>query len=73
MIASEKIPEAVWRVAMMTYHREIRRDPERAWQLAIAAALDTWPENTVEFRRDSYMGWDGNLLILPLSTEKNDD
>jgi len=33
---------------------------------AIAAAFNAWPENTVEFRRDSYMGWDGNLLILPL-------
>jgi hypothetical protein len=39
---------------------------------AIAAALNAWPGNTVEFRCDSYMGWDGNLLILPLSTEKND-
>lgn len=43
MITSNQIPEAVWRVAMMTYHREIRRHPEQAWQLAIAAAMTTWP------------------------------
>ena len=42
----------------------------REARAAIAAALNAWPGNTVEFRRDSYMGWDGNLLILPLPQEK---
>jgi hypothetical protein len=45
-------------------------DYRHAMTAAIAAALAAWPENTVEFRRDSYMGWDGNLLILPLPQEK---
>lgn len=45
IIQSQWIPDGVWRVAMMTYHREIRRNPDKAWQLAVAAALTTWPEN----------------------------
>ena len=48
-------------------------DDERA-ELARAACLamiNAWPGMATEFRRDSYMGWDGNLIILPL-TEKTD-
>lgn len=43
MIGPELVPEVVWRAAMMTYHREIRRNPQQAWQIAIAAALNAWP------------------------------
>ena len=74
MITSDQIPDEVEEAACISRHgvywyrhtesyREIERASARA---AIAAALNAWPENTVEFRRDSYMGWDGNLLILPL-------
>lgn len=66
MIRSNQIPEVVWRVAMVTYHREVRRDPGSAWQLAIAAALTTWPGSDVErFMPDS----GGYTLHLPLSRE----
>lgn len=64
MLKAEQIPEAVWRVAMMTYHREIRRNPEQAWQLAVAAAITTWPG----------MHWVGDIgLHLPLPAEPSDD
>jgi len=49
------------------FAQDVMRGEARA---AITAALNAWPENTVEFRRDNYMGWDGNLLILPLPQEK---
>jgi hypothetical protein len=61
MITSKQIPEAVWRVAMMTYHREIRRNPERAWQLAIAAAITTWPHVALSTHVE-----EGRRIILPL-------
>lgn len=62
MLKADQIPEAVWRVAMMTYHREIRRNPEQAWQLAIAAAVTTWPG--VLHEQQEY--GDPDLIILPL-------
>ena len=68
MIKSEQIPEVVWRVAMMTYHREIRRNPEQAWQLAIAAAMTTWPA----MRNSQHVSFDGQTetaIILPLPQE----
>lgn len=68
MIKSEQIPEVVWRVAMMTYHREIRRNPEQAWQLAIAAAITTWPA----MRNSQHVSFDGQTetaIILPLPQE----
>lgn len=42
MIRPEHISEAVWRAAMSTYHKELRRDPGMAWQKAIAAAINAW-------------------------------
>ena len=39
---------------------------------ACLAMLEAWPGMATEFRRDSYMGWDGNLIILPL-TEASDE
>ena len=72
MIKAESVPEAVWRVAMMTYHREIRRNPEQAWQLAIAAALTTWPA----MRDSQHVSFDGqteHAIILPLPQENTND
>lgn len=68
MITSNQIPEAVWRVAMMTYHREIRRHPEQAWQLAVAAALTTWPHVALSTHVE-----EGRRIILPLPQEASDD
>lgn len=71
MLKAEQIPEVVWRVAMMTYHREIRRNPEQAWQLAIAAAMTTWPA----MRNSQHVSFDGQTetaIILPLSENTND-
>ena len=67
MLTSNQIPEAVWRVAMMTYHREIRRNPERAWQLAIAAALTTWPHIALSTHVE-----EGRRIILPLPPQEGD-
>lgn len=64
MLKPEQIPEAVWRVAMMTYHREIRRNPEQAWQLAIAAAITTWPHVGLSTHVE-----EGRRIILPLPKE----
>lgn len=33
---------------------------------SLAAGLAAWGGMTTEFRRDSFMGWDGNLIILPI-------
>jgi len=62
IIRSEQVPDEVWRVAMVTYHREIRRNPDRAWQLAIAAALTTWPHVALSTHVE-----EGRRIILPLS------
>ncbi len=70
MIKAEQIPEAVWRVAMMTYHREIRRNPEQAWQLAIAAALTTWPEVTLHSKD---INATHSYFVLPLQQENSND
>lgn len=40
---------------------------------AIAASINAWPGFTTEFRRDSFMGWNGNLIILPLPQEVKDE
>lgn len=69
MLKAEQIPEAVWRVAMMTYHREIRRNPEQAWQLAIAAALNAWPGVLVSGPHSSGHGPLQTQLVLPLPQE----
>ena len=72
MIKSEQIPEVVWRVAMMTYHREIRRNPEQAWQLAIAAAMTTWPA----MRNSQHVSFDGQTetaIILPLPQKETSE
>ena len=41
--------------------------------VACLAMLAAWPGMTTEFRRDSYMGWDGNLIILPQPQENPND
>lgn len=70
MIKADGVPEAVWRVAMMTYHREIRRNPEQAWQLAIAAAITTWPA----MRNSQHVSFGGHIeraIILPIIQESS--
>jgi len=66
MLSATQIPDEVWRVAMVTYHREIRRNPEQAWQLAIAAAITTWPKTLWDHTRE-----DGTRIILPLKETQN--
>lgn len=71
MIKAEHIPEAVWRVAMMTYHREIRRNPEQAWQLALAAAINAWPgmltgANAVGTKQGGGTGYATDAIALPM-------
>ena len=70
MIKPEQVPEVVWRVAMMTYHREMRRHPEQAWQLSIAAALTTWPGMAAFHHPDDF---NYPRIILPLPQENSDD
>jgi hypothetical protein len=65
MLSATQIPDEVWRVAMVTYHREFRRNPERAWQLAIAAALTTWPHVALSTHVE-----EGRRIILPLQETK---
>jgi predicted RNA polymerase sigma factor len=73
MLKAEQIPEVVWRVAMMTYHREIRRNPEQAWQLAIAAALNAWPGMVHQPRAMLTKTWfDPGKIILPLPPQEGE-
>ena len=37
---------------------------------ALRAGIAAWPGFTTEFRRDSFMGWNGGLIILPLPTRR---
>lgn len=62
MIRPEHISEAVWRAAMSTYHKELRKDPGMAWQKAIAAGINAWSGVNYDAERCG-------LAILPLSQE----
>ena len=66
MLKPENVPDEVW----SAFHEAVLRYGYKPH--AIAAALNAWPGMATEFRRDSYMGWDGNLIILPL-TEASDE
>jgi bisphosphoglycerate-dependent phosphoglycerate mutase len=44
MIKPDMIPDEVWHTAMSTYHKTIKKRPGSAWQEAIAAALNAWPD-----------------------------
>jgi hypothetical protein len=71
MLSATQIPDEVWRVAMVTYHREIRRNPERAWQLAIAAAIAAWPGMSQLAENDSASIREMAALIIPLKETQN--
>lgn len=47
MISPEQVPECVWRAAMSTYHKTLRKNPAMAWQEAVVAALGAWPDNAI--------------------------
>lgn len=58
------IPDEVWRAAMSTYHKAIKKRPGSAWQEAIAAALAAWPG-----MQDGVFPMDDGMyreIILPL-------
>ena len=38
-VSPKQIPDNLWRAAMSTYHREIRRNPGNAWQAVCAEVL----------------------------------
>ena len=77
MITSDMIPDQVWHTAMSTYHKTIKKRPGSAWQEAIAAALNAWPNQNIHYRG----GWEPVInnhqrkpqLILPLPQENPDD
>lgn len=68
MIAPDTVPEPVWRAAMSTYHKEIRKDPAMAWQKAIAAALLVWPDAFVTKYSEGAPAFN-----IPLPQEKSDE
>ena len=65
MIKPEQVPECVWRAAMSTYHKTLRKNPAMAWQEAVVAAFREWPGVLHEVQEYG----DPDLIILPLLTE----
>jgi hypothetical protein len=66
MTKPEQIPEEAWRAAMSAYHKTLRKNPGAAWQTAIAAALDHWPESC-EFWDDDYAAVRKGDLLLSMA------
>jgi len=64
MIKPEQIPENAWKGAMARYHMMIRKNPEMAWQSAIAWALENWPHVALSTHVE-----EGRRIILPLPKE----
>lgn len=62
MLKPEQVPEAVWRAAMSTYHKTLRKNPAMAWQAALVAALREWPGVLHEVQEYG----DPDLIMLPL-------
>lgn len=74
MIRPDQIPEDVWHTAMSTYHKAIRKRPGTAWQEAIAAALNAWPQMHLhEWQRPWLGGMSGTDIILPMPQEAGDE
>ena len=67
-IKPENVPDAVWHTAMSTYHKAIKKRPGSAWQEAIAAAINAWPDLRIERLWALPVPTDG--IILPLPQEK---
>ena len=67
MIKAEQIPDNVLNVAVDTYYRELaeRDGLADAFQIAIAAALNAWPDA----QRTQLMD-DRNAIILPLGEQE---
>ena len=61
MINPENVPEEVWRSAMSTYHKTLRKNPGMAWQAAISAAITSWPHVALSTHVE-----EGRRIILPL-------
>ncbi len=68
MINPENVPEEVWRSAMSTYHKTLRKNPGMAWQAAISAAITRWPHVALSTHVE-----EGRRIILPLPQEPSDD
>lgn len=68
MLKPEQVPECVWRAAMSTYHKAIKKRPGSAWQEAFVAGLREWPGALHEVQEYG----DPDLILLPL-TEKPDE
>jgi len=64
MLKPDQIPDEVWHTAMSTYHKTIRKNPGKAWQEAIAAALNAWPHVGLSTHVE-----EGRRIILPLPRE----
>lgn len=50
------IPDEVWRAAMSTYHKTLRKNPGMAWQEAVVAALNAWPDASSGMRHHIIQG-----------------
>ncbi len=71
MLKPEQVPECVWRAAMSTYHKTLRKNPSMAWQEAVVAMVNAWPNRVTvkdDGRRQTYII---PAIILPL-TEASD-
>lgn len=67
MIKPEMVPDNV-----EEHFRWCCANTDMTTRECIAAALNAWPGMATEFRRDRDMGWDGNLIILPLAQKQED-
>lgn len=71
MLKAEQVPDDVWHTAMSTYHKAIRKRPGKAWQEAIAAAINAWPgmltgANAVGTKQGGGTGTATDAIVLPL-------
>lgn len=66
MLKPENVPEPVWRAAMSAYHKTLRKNPAMAWQEAVVAMLNAWPDKAITPWRLSE-NYHGHEIRLPIT------
>ena len=68
MIKPEQIPDEV----LAVFQRAWFNQGTLSTKECLAEAINAWPGFATEFRRDSFMGWDGELIILPIQEPRDE-
>ena len=68
MLKPKQVPECVWRAAMSTYHKTLRNNPSMAWQEAVVAMVNAWPDRAfVPWRLGE--SYHGHEIRIPITVE----